>query len=59
MSGAGGLVDDQGNKHHVRFSATITAGGAGTGAVAVTFSGRDYNEQYNGTVSSGQITVAS
>ena len=57
MSGAGGLVDDKGTKHHVRFTATVTAGGVGTGAVDVTFTGKDYSDHYSGTVASGQITI--
>lgn len=57
ISGAGGLVDDQGKRHHVQFSATVTAGGAGAGAIDVTFTGKDYNDHYSGSVSQGQISL--
>jgi hypothetical protein len=57
ISGAGGLVDDQGKRRHVQFSATVTAGGAGTGAIDVTFTGKGYNDHYSGTVSQGQISI--
>lgn len=57
ISGAGGLVDDQGKRHHVQFSATVTAGGAGTGAIDVTFTGKDYSDHYSGSVSQGQISL--
>jgi hypothetical protein len=59
ISGAGGLVDDQGAKHHVTFTATVTAGGPGTGAIDVTFTGKNYSDHYSGTVSSGQISIQS
>jgi hypothetical protein len=58
ISGGGGLVDDSGTKHHVRFTATLTAGGPGTGAIDVTFTSKDgYHEHYAGTVKSGEITI--
>ncbi|GEM_PF-6747783 len=58
IAGGGGLVDENGAKHHVRFSATVTAGGPGAGALDVTFTGKDgYSEHYSGTLASGEIAI--
>ncbi len=59
ITGDGGLADENGVKHHVRFTLTAVAGGPGTGSMDMTFTGKNYNMHCTGTLTEGLIQFLS
>ena len=57
IEGGGGLFEENGEHHQVRFVANVVAGGPGTGSVDVAYTGRDYSERCAGTLSMGDILI--
>ena len=58
ITGGGPLFDKDGSRRQVRFTVTITPGGAGTATMNMSFSGRDFSMQCQDTVQTGLIAVA-